>query len=115
MIGNRSAGKIVDEPTEPSVGFHPLQEANDVRLSEVVGKKRADNEVNWLFRLQFKDVGRDPTNCACWFAGLGGDGDSIGIQIDAGELDGNAARASPALDAPEGVAIAAADVDDVKR
>ena len=65
MIGNRSAGEIVDEPAEFGVVFHPLQEANDVRLGEVVGKERTDDEVNRLFGLPAKDVGRDPVNGAC--------------------------------------------------
>ena len=64
MIGNHGTREIVDEPAKSSVGFHPLQEANDVRLGEVVGKKRTDDEVNRPVRLPFKDVGRDPTNCA---------------------------------------------------
>jgi hypothetical protein len=47
--------------------------------------------------------------------GLGGDGDGVWIQIEACEFDGNAACASPEIDAAEGVAVAAADIDDVER
>ena len=115
MIGNRSAGEIVDEPAEFGVDLHPLQEANDVRLGEVVGKERTDDEMNWLFGLPAKDVGSDPANCAPRWAGLGGDGDGVRISIEACEFDGNAACASPATDAAERVAIAAADIDDVER
>ena len=46
---------------------------------------------------------------------FGGDGDGIGIEIDARELDRDAARAGPELDAAEGVAVTAGDVDDVER
>ena len=62
MERNCSAGEIVDEPADFGVVLHPLQEANDAGLSEVVGEEGADNDVNRLFRLPFKDVGRDPTN-----------------------------------------------------
>jgi hypothetical protein len=115
MIGNRSAREIVDEPAEFSVGLHPLQEANQVRLREVVGEEGTDDEVDRLFGLESRDVGRDPTNGALRWAGLGGDGDGIGIEVEPRELDGNGASASPALDAAEAVAVSAADVDDVKR
>ena len=81
MIGNRSAGEIVDEPAEFGVDLHPLQEANDVRLGEVVGKERADDEVNRLFGPPAKDVSRDPANCAPRWAGLGGDGDGVGVTL----------------------------------
>src|ERR1039458_6159770 len=79
MIGNRGAGEIVDEPAEFGVELHPLQEANDVRLSEVVGEERTDDEVNRLFGLVGKDVGRDPTNRGFEGTGLGGDGDSVRV------------------------------------
>jgi hypothetical protein len=115
MIGNRSAGEIVDEPAEFGAELHPLQEANQVRLREVVREKGTDDEVNRLFGLESKDIGRDPTNGALRWAGLGGDDDGVGIKIDAREFDRNATCASPALDAAEAVAVSAADVDDVKR
>jgi len=115
MIGNRSAREIVDEPAEFGAELHPLQEANQVRLREVVREKGTDDEVNRLFGLESKDIGRDPTNGALRWAGLGGDDDGVGIKIDAREFDRNATCASPALDATKGVAVAAADVDDVKR
>ena len=47
--------------------------------------------------------------------GLSGDGDGIGIDVDSSEFDGDAARVSPALDAAQSVAVAAADVEDVNR
>jgi hypothetical protein len=115
MERNRCAGEIVDEPAEFGVVFHPLEEANDVRLSEVVGKKRADDEVNRLFRLPSKDVGRDPKNGGFKGAGFGGNGDGVRVKVETGELDRDTACASPALDAAEGIAVTAADIDDVKR
>jgi len=115
MIGNRSAREIVDEPAKLGVDIHPLQEANDVRLGEMVGKERTDDEMNWLFGPPAKDVSRDPANCAPRWGGLGGDGDGVWISIEACEFDDNAACASPALDAAERVAVAAADIDDVER
>ena len=115
MERNRCAGEIINEPAEFGVDLRPLQEANHVRLGEVVGKERTEDEVNRLFGLEGKDFGRDPVNGACRWTGIGGNGDGVRVAVEAGELDGNTACASPALDAAEGVAVSAADVYDVKR
>ncbi len=81
----------------------------------MVREEGTDDEVNRLFGLEGEDVGGDPANGACRRAGLGCDGDGVGVDVEAGEFDSNAARAGPALDAAQGVAIAAADVEDVER
>ena len=39
MVGNGRAREIVDEPAEPGVELHPSEEANHVRLVEVMRKQ----------------------------------------------------------------------------
>ena len=48
------------------------------------------------------------------WSGFGGDGDGIGVDVEAGELNGDSARIGPSLDAAQSVTIAAADVEDAK-
>jgi hypothetical protein len=115
MIGDRGAGEIVDEPADRRVALHPLDEADDVALDEVVGEERTDDEVNGLVRLLSEDVGRYPADRACGRCGFGRDGDGVGVDVEAGEFDSHAARAGPALDPAHRVAVAAAYVEDVER
>ena len=115
MIRCGSSRKVVNEPPAHGVLLHPLQKVNDVVFGEMVSEESADDEIDGLNGRVREYVGRNPADAACRRSGFSSDGHRIGIDVDAGQFDVDAARASPALDAPQPVAVTAADVEDADR
>ena len=97
------------------VRFHPLQKANHVGFGEMVREEGADDEINRLVGLHAKISAATQRMALVGWRGFGGDGNGVGVEIEAGEFDGDAARASPALDAAQAVAVSATDVENAER
>lgn len=112
-IRDRGAGEVVYEPAGPRAAFHPRKEVNDLRFAEVVGEKRADNDVYGSLILITEDVDGDPSDSACRRGGFGRDGDGVGIQIASGQFDRHIALVGPLLDFSQSVTVAASHVKDV--
>jgi len=95
-----------------------VEEFGDGFVGEVVGEEGAEDDVGGAVEGGGEDVGGDP--------GDGGGGDvlvavalvgeagGVGVDVYAGEAEGDAAFGSPAVDVAEGVAVAAGGVDDVE-
>ncbi len=113
-IGRDVAGEIVDEPSGHGGVLHPLNEADDFVVGEMVGEERTDDEMRGLRRRIGEYVAGEPLNAACRGAGFGGDGGSVGIEVDAGKFDVDALPPGPFFDLAEGVAVAEADVEDAE-
>src|SRR6185437_4256662 len=116
--GAAAAVEVVDEPAEAGVLLHPGEEADDLGRAEVMGEKRADDDVGLRVGLVGEDVGVDPVDAGGeWVVGVeracGAGG--VRVEVDAGEADGKVARGGPMRDGDQGVAAARADVQDPKR
>lgn len=115
MVWNASAGEIVDEPTELGVLLHPPEKADEAGIVKMVRENRTDHEMNGTIRRECEDVGGDPADAIRGRRQFGCNGDGVGIDVEAGELDSEVALCGPAPDAAQSIAIAAADVEDVER
>ena len=61
-----------------------------------------------------EDIRGDPTDTACGWACFRGDGDGVRIQIAPCQVDGDVCARGPLLDAPQSVAVAAGNVEDMR-
>jgi hypothetical protein len=111
-IGNDVAGEIVDEPAGHGGVLHPLDKADDIGVGEVVGEKRTHDEMRGLRWRVGEDVAGDPADAARDRADFRSNGGGIRIEVEAGELHGDSPGFRPTFDGAQGVAVAAAYVED---
>ncbi len=114
MVGNRSTREIVDEPAELGVPLHPTEKTDEIEIGQVVRKDSADDYIERRFGREGENIGGDPTYPArrrkfC------SNGNSVGVNVDSNEVDSEIASCSPLLDAAQGIAVAASDVQDAQR
>lgn len=122
--GAGGAGEVVDEPAEAGGLVLPAEHADDPVLFQVVHEKARDDEVRRVRGGKGEGVcgkpedgrGRAQARVARGAAefGLTGEDGGLGVEIDAGEIDGNAADGGPASDADEGVSAAGADIENAE-
>lgn len=103
----------------------PAQNTADLRIFKVMEEEGGEDEVGRLGQGEGEGVGGDPRDglrgakagVAGGAAGLGfaGEDGGLGVEVDAGEGDGEAADGGPAGDADQGVAAAGAEVKDAER
>jgi hypothetical protein len=91
MIGNRRARKVVDQPTEPGMLLHPLQETHNIFFRKMMGEERTDHKVNRSRRRVRKDIRANPLDFSRGRTGLGCNRRSVRIHVKASQFHGNAA------------------------
>lgn len=111
--GDRLAVEVVDEPAEAGLGLHPAEELDDFGVGEVVGEQRADDDVDGGVRGVGLEAGLEESDGA-GEGDFASGADDVGVEVNAGEADGEVVVGGPAADAAEHVAGAAAYVDDVE-
>ena len=96
-----------------------MQEFEDGFVGEMVGEEGAEEDVGGAVEFCGEDVCGDPGDGGggevLLAVALAGEAGGVGIDVYAGEAEGDAALCGPAGDVTEGVAVAAGGVDDVKR
>jgi len=96
-----------------------VQEFEDGFVGEMVGEEGAEEDVGGAVEFCGEDVCGDPGNGGggevLVAVALAGEAGGVGVDVYAGEAEGDAALGGPAVDVAEGVAVAAGGVDDVER
>ena len=96
------------------MNFHPLNKPDYIPLAKVVREQRTYHQVDRFRRRIRKHIRRNPMNSAARGAGFGGNCPRIRIEVDSIKFHIQTARFSPSFDAPQCVAIAAANVQNTK-
>ena len=84
-------------------------------LVEMVGEERREDDVDLAGDGVGERIADDPLNALCQRGGFFGGADGVGVKVDSGEGDLDSSSGSPGVDGAESVAVATADVDDMKR
>ena len=112
QIGKAPPVQVGDEPSLHAVGLRPGQEAHHIRVGEVVGELRADDEVGPGFGAVGEHVAGAVGDRAAEARGQRG---AARVEVDAFEPDRTAEAREPGGDRAQQVAAAAGDVEHADR
>ena len=90
--------EIVDKPAEPRGGFHPPEQCHNLVVLQMMGGQRTQEDVHRLLRPKGECIAGNPLDGEFLRSGFRGCARRVRVQVDAGELDGNATLAAqPAI------------------
>ena len=107
--------QVIDKPAESRCVLHPAQKSHDLRVWQVVGKKRAQYQIGWTMQLRAEGVPGQPADLAIGGRELMCRTCRVGIEINAGKLHGYRLTPGPSLDPLQHIAAATTHIHHVKR
>lgn len=115
MVRHTLAMEVVDEPSASGSALHPLKEMHDLRIGEVMREQRTDDDVNLSSCIIRQRVADDPFDALGRGSRFPGGTNSVSIEVNSRERDGDTSFRRPPVDVTQRFSVATAHVHDPER